>query len=327
MKKILFAVLVLFFVVGCNSKSESNIIKELEKKIEKNDGYNLVGKLEMINNENTNEYEVQVSYKKENNFKVSLVNKINDHTQIILKNEDGVYVLTPSLNKSFKFQSEWPFNNSQSYILQVLLDDIKNDDKKVFEETEDGYVFTTKVNYSNNTSLEKQKIYIDDEYNFKKVEVLDNNDVAKISMVFENIDYNYDFEKDYFTLDYNIKETALDETINKIDEIIYPMYLPTNTTLTSQDKVSKSDGERVILTFSGDKPFTFVQETITVDDELTTVLSYGEPTLIGDVIANVSENSVSWISNGIEYYIVSEVLSENELVEIVSSISSLPVMK
>ena len=36
-----------------------------------------------------------------------------------------VRVLTPSLNKSFKFQSDWPYNNSQVYLLQTLLSDIQ----------------------------------------------------------------------------------------------------------------------------------------------------------------------------------------------------------
>ena len=36
-----------------------------------------------------------------------------------------VRVLTPTLNKSFKFQSDWPYNNSQVYLLQTLLSDIQ----------------------------------------------------------------------------------------------------------------------------------------------------------------------------------------------------------
>lgn len=54
----------------------------------------------------------------------------NNHEQIILRNKDGVYVVTPSLNKSFKFQSEWPYNNSQVYLLQSIVDDIKDDEGK-----------------------------------------------------------------------------------------------------------------------------------------------------------------------------------------------------
>lgn len=74
-----------------------------------------------------------------------------------MRNKDGVYVLTPSLNKSFKFQSEWPYNNSQAYLLQTILKDLKEDTNRVFEENNDGYVFTTKVNYTSNKNMDKQK--------------------------------------------------------------------------------------------------------------------------------------------------------------------------
>ena len=53
----------------------------------------------------------------------------------------------------------------------------------------------------------------------------------------------------------------------------------------------------------------------------------GEPTILLDTIGSLSENSASWISNGIEYYIASDVLSEDELSNIAKSISTIPVMK
>ena len=58
---------------------------------------------------------------------------------VILKNEEGVFVLTPSLNKSFKFQSDWPYNNSQSYLLQNILNDIENDDERKIAQAESKY--------------------------------------------------------------------------------------------------------------------------------------------------------------------------------------------
>ena len=41
----------------------------------------------------------------------------------------------------------------------------------------------------------------------------------------------------------------------------------------------------------------------------------------------LSEDSVSWISKGMQYYIASENLSQDELVSIAKSISTIPVMK
>jgi len=241
-----------------------------------------------------------------------------------------VYVLTPSLNKSFKFQSEWPYNNSQSYLLQSILKDITDDDERKFEETNDGYIYTTNVNYSNNPDLISQEIFFDKNLNIKKVEVMDKNEQTQIKMEFNDIDLKATYADNYFDLKENVNVSSAEETetpVSKIEDIIYPMYIPKNTSLTSQDTVSTTNGERVILTFSGDKPFMLVQETIAKTDDIVTIPVDGEPILFADTIGAKTDGSITWLSNGLEYYLVSDILTETELVSVAKSISALPVVK
>ena len=96
MKKYLLylAILSCFLLVGCGKYGEKDIVKDFNKKITNSDGYYLNGELEIIKNEDSYLYDVEVAYQKDNNFKVSLKNKTNNHEQIILKNSDGVYVMT-----------------------------------------------------------------------------------------------------------------------------------------------------------------------------------------------------------------------------------------
>ena len=105
-----------FLLTGCKSYNERDIVKELENKLNKANSYFVQGEMEITNNEDIYTYSVEVSFKEKDNYKVVLTNTSNDHTQVILRNSDGVYVVTPSLNKSFKFQSDWPYNNSQVYL-------------------------------------------------------------------------------------------------------------------------------------------------------------------------------------------------------------------
>ncbi len=328
MKKIILWCLVVFsafLLAGCG-KGNKDVVKELNNKINKSKSYYITGELEIINNEDTYTYDAEVSYRAENQFKVLLKNKTNGHEQIILRNDEGVYVLTPSLNKSFKFQSEWPYNGSQSYLLQLLIKDINDDGDKTIENTEEGYIITTKVNYSNNEELTKQKIYVNKDNNITKVEVLDNNEKVKIRMNFANIDLNATFDDNYFKLENSMKTSSTDETVSSIDEIIFPMYVPDNTYLSKQDKVFLNDGERVILTFAGDKPFTLVQETVKENTGLN-VISTGELEMISDSVGYVSDSAISWISNGIEYYISSSALTQKELLSVAKSMSVMPVGK
>lgn len=238
-------------------------------------------------------------------------------------------VLTPSLKKSFKFQSEWPFNNSQSYILQSLLSDITTDKNKKFNKQKNSYILTTKVTYSNNKELTTQKITLDKKLNIKKVEVLNKEKEAQIIMKFNDIDMKATFDDDYFTLKTNMSTSysSDEKETSKIEDVIYPMYIPVNTSLSSQEKVQKQDGERIIMTFSGEKPFTLVQETSESSDYYETLPVSGEPEIILDTIAAVSDSQITWNSNGIDYYLVSNSMDSNELVTVAKSINTLPVGK
>lgn len=331
MKKIVVFCLFIFstfLLTGCFGSKTEDVASSFKKNVEKSKSYHVSGELEIVNNEESYLYDVEVAYKDDDYFRVSLKNKTNNHEQIILKNETGVYVLTPSLNKSFKFQSEWPYNNSQSYLLQTLVNDMDNDENKTIEVTDNNIIVTTTVNYSNNKNLINQKIYFDKDSNLRKVEVLNKDGSAKIKMTFNDIDYKASYDTDYFNLDANMNITSdTEETLSEIDDIIYPMYMPENTYLTSEDVISLDDGERVILTFSGDSPFMIIQETVSAEEDTSTLPVYGEIEWTGDTLGVLTDNTVNWISNGIEYYAVSEVLDSSELLEIVNSISVMPVGK
>lgn len=99
-KKMLFLlVLGLFILGGCGKVSEKNIIKEFSKKVSGADSYYIEGTLDIVNNEDIYTYDVKVSYEKKDNYKVELVNTVNNHQQIILRNDDGVYVKTQKSTK------------------------------------------------------------------------------------------------------------------------------------------------------------------------------------------------------------------------------------
>ena len=321
MKKILIAISCVF-LVAC-SKS-SNALKEITKSINNSNSYYLDGTLEVMNGDDSSFYNVKVSYKKDNLFKVSLTNQINNHEQIILRNTDGVYVLTPSIGKSFKFQSDWPYNNSQIYLLQTLLNDINNGEY-TYKETNEGYTYTTNVTYSNDRNLVKQDITFGKDYKIKSVLVYDKNESIKMKMIFSAVDMNKNYDSSYFTLEENMKGTKTEESTASLKDIVYPMYVPSDTYLTNKETIDTNNGKRVILTFTGAKPFTFVQENVALTD--VTLLIDGEFVLLNDVLGNVTESEVSWISNGIEYYITSDVLSKQEMIEIASSVGLLAVSK
>lgn len=335
MKKIIIGLLFMsFFVTGCFEYNVSDITKDIDKKYGNLKSYKITGTLEIINNDDVYNYDVTVSYQKKDKFKVNLKNTSNQHEQIILKNEEGVYVLTPSLNKSFKFQSEWPYNNSQVYLLQSIITDLKSDEDKDFTTKEKEYIITSKVNYPNNRKLVKQIITLDKDLKINKVSVVDENEIAQMTMIFDTIDTSPSYEENYFDLDSimdttspKLPEANSDEKTSSLDETIYPLYIPTGTQLTNEETIAKDDGERKILTFDGEKPFLLVEETASIPNEFSVIPTYGEPYLLIDTVGALSDNSITWSSSGVDYYLVSEVMSQDELLDIARSVNTLPMMK
>ena len=332
MKKVLLVFFVsIFLLAGCGKYGEEDVVSDFSKKVNKLKSYYIDGKLELLNNDDVYHYDVEVAFKKDNYYRVSLTNTSNNHTQVILKNDDGVYVVTPSLNKSFKFQSDWPYSNSQIYLLSAIVNDIKDDKERTFKEKKNGYILTTTVNYPNNRNLVKQKIELTKKLTPKRIQVYNDDSVICMTMEFNDIDYSPTFKKNYFSLNSVMKTYAIiDDEVKQtgsLDDSIYPLMIPSGTKLTNEEKVTKDNGERIIMTFDGEKPFLLVEETANVEDDFTIIPTYGEPYRLMDTLGVMTNNSLSWTTNGIEYYLVSDVLNQEELIEVAQSIGVVQTMK
>ena len=322
MKKYLVVLLGVLCLFGCGKADQSNVKDEFVKNISKKNSYLVKGTMNIISNEDTFSYNITVA-KSNDNYRVNLVNTINNHEQVILRSNNEVYVVTPSLNKSFKFQSEWPDNGSQAYLLNSLVNDINNDSESKAEADGDGFVISSKVNYPNNANLVSEKIYLDKKSNLKKVEVLDKDGKVKITVNYTSIDFKPTFKDDYFKLESLIdKECCKDkETSALMDDIVYPLYLPSNTYLSTKDTVNTESGNRVILTFTGDSPFTLIEEKTVANSEFEIIPVYGEPLMLSETMGALSSNSLYFTSNNVDFYLSSDKLSGNELLTIAESIT------
>ena len=304
---------------------DSNKVISEYKKVINNDKYEMTGQMDIVSNEELYHYDVTVDYMQGDYYKVNLVNKDNKHEQIILKNEDGVYVITPELNKSFKFQSEWPYNSSQAYILSSLLKDLENDSNVLFEERNEDYVLTSTVNYPNNSALISQKITFDKEYLPKQVEVFNKEGIVNITFKISKIDFKPKFSKDNF----DIKSTASQDVtgVSKIDEVVYPMYLPQGTLFKNEETIKTDNSERVILTFSGDKSFILIEEASKAPKDFEVTSTSGELVFYENVLGNLTGTTLNWTMDGKDYYIISENLTNEELLKVASSTSAVALTK
>ncbi len=390
LKKIIVLLCLGLALCGCGKESKEDTLKDFQNKMTSAKSYKVTGNMEISNDEETFTYSLESYYLKDDYYKVVLVNQTNNHEQIILKSNDDIYVITPSLNKSFKFQSDWPGNSSQAYLLGSLVTDIANDKDVEVSEADEGYIIKTKVNYPNNEELKYEKIYLDKNKVPEKVEVYNENDIVKIKVTFDKVDLKAGLKETDFKLEDYLKEeenncestdckensnsttdnktdnkeenkeTTNDESDNalkkpngsensntstntntdatddgalqkpkgssnttaNIDTVIYPLYIPSNTYLTHSETIDLDEGNRVILTFGGEKNFVLIEEKAKAKSTMEIIPVYGEPLVLSETVGAISANSLSFDVNDISYYLASTELSKAEMQLIANSLGN-----
>ncbi|URM32892.1 outer membrane lipoprotein carrier protein LolA [Cytobacillus firmus] len=324
---LLAGLLVVLALSACGSKTQEDVVKDLDKKLEDVKGYKAEAKMTLQMGTDPQTYEIEVWHKDPDFYRVNLKNAQKDQSQMILRNNDGVFVLTPALNKSFRFQSDWPQNSSQAYLYESLIKDIMEDKEAKFSATKEHYVFETKTRYQNNQMLPVQEIKLKkSDLSPVSVKVMDPDKNALVTVEFSNVKFNASFDKKDFDMQKNMTGAQLEVPVMAEMEdqeftVKYPQMDMADVKLVDEQEMKTEDGKRVVLTYDGEKSFTLVQEKATVMPTSSVVTSVkGEPVDLGFTIGALSDNTISWTYQGVDYMIASNDLSPEEMSDIARSV-------
>lgn len=323
---IFLIVISIVILSACGEKSEEDVVEKLSDTLEEMDGYKAEAEMTMKTGQEEQRFTIDIWHQKEDYYRVKLGSQEDDKgSQIILKNEDGVFVLTPALERSFKFQSEWPENSSQPYLYHSLVKDILDDEEASFEATETHYAFKTKTNYQNNTNLPYQQILFDKKTFYPTaVQVLDVDDKAVVEVQFHAFDTEVSFESDDFAMEKNMETNSDAPTFSSNEEEVFTVLHPLYTAgaeAVDRKEMELDNGKRVILTYGGEKDFTLVQEMRTdVPTLMTPEAVNGEIVNLGFTIGALTDDTLHWNHEGIDYTLASDSLTKEELIEVAQSV-------
>jgi outer membrane lipoprotein-sorting protein len=324
---VLLSIFLIFTLAACGAKSQEDVVKALDEKMEKMSSYKAEAKLTLTTGSEPQVYDVEIWYKQPSYYRVNLKNAEKDQNQMILRNDEGVFVLTPALNKSFRFQSDWPKNGSQAYLYESLVKDILNDSTANFKATKDHYVFETKTNYPNSKMLPKQEITLNKkDLSPVSVKVMDTDMNPLLTVEFSKVEFNAKFDKDAFDTEKNMTRAQLDVPTMAQEgdgalEVMYPLDLPAGVEPVEEKEIATENGKRIVMTFGGEKSFTFIQEKARVlPATSTSTLIEGEPIDLGFAIGALTDNSLTWSYKGVDFMIASNDLTPEEMMMIARSV-------
>ncbi|WP_027416541.1 DUF4367 domain-containing protein [Aneurinibacillus terranovensis] len=319
--------LLVFTVAGCGPKDAASIVSDLSKNVDQLSGYKSKATLTLQTGKTPQEYDVEVWYKKPDYYRIALTSKQRDITQIILRNDEGVFVLTPHLNKSFRFQSDWPDKHGQVYLYESLVKSIVNDPSRRFQQEGQSYNFEVKADYLNR-SLTTQKITLDKSLDPVRVEIRDSNMNTMVTVNYTKFEPNPKFDKDAFDKERNMQAAILDSVPAMVGMekkysgsfgVIQPEYLPEGVRLKDVSKVGDNDGTEIIQKYTGKYQFTLIENKAEAS-----AVSYvtGEPVDLGYTVGVLTGEQVKylmWSQDGVEYTLTGAMPPE-EMIQIAKSV-------
>ena len=320
MKKILICILLLFCLTACDKEDSKDYKKELVDYSSKLTKYSLDAQMKVVKNEGDIIFDVAVDYLEPNYYKVRLQNKSNNNVQIIVKNNDGVFVITPALNKQFQFNSDWPLNSSHSYLYQSIVKDITNDPESSIATDENTYTITSAVNTKTNAKLKTQKTTFDKKTNapIKNV-IYDGAQNPLITVDFKKFKTDSNLKANDFnaevinnTVKLEMAEGVLDGVLNEC----VPTFMPEGYKL--EKSVIKED--LTVFTY-GNKTNVYTITTVVTDvsDILTVNRQFNDVTILDFGVGFINDKSLSFFNENLFVTIYNVEFILEEAVQIANS--------
>ena len=282
--------------------------------------YLLEGVMEVAEGEDTKSYDVSVKYLKQDDqdyFRVAMKDSGMDQEQEIIRNAEGVFVVTPTLNQIFKFQGNWPSNSLKPYLLQSMRE-IAADESAQIEQTEEGYQISAGVNYPNNRNFTQQEMVFSDDLKIKSVQIFDDDHVLQMKMLFSKVDYEPGLTAEDFQVPQQLEKETAAEPIADEDLPLMPM--ETFGAVLSNSSVVENDGKvQYVLEYTGEKNFTIVEEVAESEETTQTIIMSGSLVDGLNMVGRYDGDHMTSVINSVRYTIYSDDLSEEEMSAVLQS--------
>lgn len=315
MKAIGLTIIAIIMVVGIKVMKGSSFEKQWNNKIEQMTSYILKGDMELRKGQDYQKYDLEVYYQKEHDqYKVVLNDPNINQSQSIVRNQEGIYVMTPQLNQIFRFQGSWPNNTKKPYLIQTMNEILQN--AKTRKEHHD-VIAECDVQYPAHTQYKHQKMVFDESANIKELIITNENHEVEVKITFHQCEWNAKLAKDTFTIPekFDVKTSAFPQ-----EQLpLYPMEV-FGAKLNDISYVDTVDGQKIMMNYEGEKSFTLVQSVKQPSETTQTVFMSGDLQERYDLFGVEELFQFSAFYRGIEFRIYSEDLTTLEMIEILNSV-------
>ncbi|SFO75936.1 LolA family protein [Halolactibacillus alkaliphilus] len=312
--------MLLFLLLGCQSLDEEDVYHEVIRVGDEATTYEAQALMRILTGDGEEEIALTIR-RKDDLYQVQLIDGLRGLDQTLVRNKEGVYLLTDNEAPEL-FRMDWPNDRPQLYLLTAIVDTLRTHPEAAFEEIDGGYQFSVNAPLREDPDLSQQEIIFDKKTYLPRTILVTNVDETKQIMIeFQSINVTPDFKEEIFDveLDDTRDEVDLEDEQESPHEGTVGWYYPTETfnqRLTQTEEKEVNGKNVVMMTYSGDKPFTFIQtkrgQTTSNEGVLTVIKN--------DDTFTLDASGWVWSNPSTDFYVASDHLTIEEKETIATSV-------
>jgi outer membrane lipoprotein-sorting protein len=313
--------LVVGLAAGCAPPSQRNVMAKLENEAQTLDSKNYHSTATMtVQMDNSSQtYYIETCYEGPDTYKIALGDQNKNINQIIVRNKNGMFIVSPALQKVFRFNGNWAQNQGHIYLYDQIIQQIVGGKDTVKVSHDNGvYSFTMPVTPANDVVV-KERVDVDSSTMSPKMVVLmDKNGKAIVTINFTSFKTGVTYQVADFDPHklVGVSNTQTKPTLAPADFEPIP---PQDTLGDTLSTLQPQDQDSTLLRYTGDNSFVLEESRPAPGVEglpETQLLDlYGIPALL----AGSQAHQMVWVNNGVEFSLTSAHLTVEQLRQVALS--------
>lgn len=320
---VLISLLVLsLLLVGCGAQNQEAVLKDLTDLKQNLKSYESKATMTVTANNTQQKYYIETWYQSPNYYRIALGNDEKQITQVILRNDDGIFVVSPQLKKSFRFKGDWAENSGHVYLYHAAVDRVLQAQDKKFTSDKSSVSFSMKME-PENPLISTQRVTLKaGGYEPQQIALLDKEEKTVVTVDYSSFKTGVDFKKDAFTAEAAMAMAEDQATSKPVVAgakdfgVIEPRYVPAGAKLLEPQETQSS----ILLRYSGQDPFTIIEQRPAAKDSNLRVGQivdlWGTPAVMTG--AEGDTRTLQWFHEGVEFSLTGK-MTTGDMVQVAQS--------
>ncbi|MBX6394537.1 MAG: DUF4367 domain-containing protein [Alicyclobacillaceae bacterium] len=307
----LAAFVLLVAVAGCG-RSEKSTLEELKNLKADLKHYKSTAEMKVRAQGMEQVYQIETWYQEPHFYRIQLADAKGDVQQVVIRNDQGVYIVSPQLKKSFRFNGDWAENQGHLYLYGSVIDRILQSPDRTYSRQEGTVVFDL-VMKPDNPLIQKQRVVLDERtLHPREIAFYDRQGKELVSVEFDQFDPRAQFKPEDFDPQRAMALGPKDRPTWSPGEsfgVIEPTWLPEGWSRVDV----KDEGGTVVLRYKGREGGLALTEQRPASTQ--TVLS-GQAELwdllgVPAVVTGGDVRTMYWTRDGVQFTMTGSLSSED----------------